>query len=46
MTIGRDTLSKAETMTVTAVEAGAPLLVAARKIVAEFHIMMRAKPRA
>ncbi|MGY3146343.1 transposase [Bradyrhizobium sp. USDA 3397] len=41
MTIGRDTLSKAETVTVAAIEAGVPTLVEAREIIAEFHLMMR-----
>jgi transposase len=40
MTVGRDTLSKAETVTVAAVEAGVPTLVEAREIVAEFHGMI------
>ena len=43
MTIGRDTLSKAETVTVTAIEAGVPTLVEAREIIAEFHMMIRRK---
>jgi len=33
MTTGRDTLSKSETVTIAAVEAGVPLLVEAREIV-------------
>ena len=41
--IGRDTLSKAETVTVAAIEAGVPTLVEAREIIAEFHIMIRRK---
>jgi transposase len=41
MTVGRDTLSKAETITVAAVEAGVPTLVEAREIVAQFHLMIR-----
>jgi len=41
MTVGRDTLSKAETVTVAAVEAGVPTLVEAREIIAEFHRMIR-----
>ena len=41
MTIGRDTLSKAETVTVAAIEAGVPTLVEAREIIAEFHRMIR-----
>ena len=46
MTIGRDTLSKAETVTVAAVEAGVPSLVEAREIVAEFHGMIRRRAAA
>jgi transposase len=41
MTVGRDTLSKAETIIVAAVEAGVPTLVEAREIVAQFHLMIR-----
>ena len=41
MTIGRDTLSKAETVTVAAIEASVPTLVEAREIIAEFHLMIR-----
>lgn len=37
MMVGRDTLSKAETVTVAAAEAGVPTLVEAREIVAQFH---------
>jgi transposase len=43
MTIGRDTLAKAETVTVAAIEAGVPALVEAREIIAEFHTMIRRK---
>ena len=46
MTIGRDTLSKAETVTVAAIEAGVPTLVEAREIIAEFHMMIRGKAAA
>ena len=46
MTIGRDTLSKAETVTVAAIEAGMPTLVEAREIIAEFHMMIRRKTAA
>jgi alkylhydroperoxidase/carboxymuconolactone decarboxylase family protein YurZ len=35
MTIGRDLLTKAETVTVAAIEAGVPNLVEAREIIAE-----------
>lgn len=43
MTIGRDLLTKAEGVTVTATEAGVPTLVEARDIIAEFHLMIRRK---
>jgi len=43
MTIGRDLLTKAETVTVAAIEAGVPTLVEAREIIAEFHLMIRRK---
>jgi transposase len=46
MTVGRDTLSKAETVTVAAVEAGVPSLVEAREIIAEFHLMIRRRAAA
>ena len=46
MTIGRNTLSKAETVTVAAVEAGVPTLVEARELVAEFHGMIRRRAAA
>ncbi|MFZ0526060.1 MAG: ISL3 family transposase [Xanthobacteraceae bacterium] len=46
MTIGRDTLSKAETVTVAAIEAGMPALVEAREIIAEFHMMIRRRAAA
>jgi len=46
MTIGRDTLSKAESVTVAAIEAGVPTLVEAREIIAEFHMMIRRKAAA
>ena len=41
MTIGRDLLTKAETITVAAIETGAPTLVEAREIIAKFHSMIR-----
>lgn len=37
MTIGRDTLSKSETVTIAAIEQGVPLLVEAQEIIADFH---------
>ena len=43
MTIGRDGLSKAETITVAAIEGGVPLLVEAREIIASFQVMVRKK---
>ena len=46
MTIGRITLSKAETVIVAAVEAGVPTLVEARELVAEFHGMIRRRAAA
>ena len=46
MTIGRDLLTKAETVTVAAIEAGAPTLIEAREIIAEFHLMIRRKTEA
>jgi transposase len=46
MTVGRDTLSKAETVTVAAIEAGVPALVEAQGIIAQFHGMIRRKASA
>jgi hypothetical protein len=43
MTIGRDLLTKAETVTVAAIEAGVPTLVEAREIIAEFQMTIRRK---
>jgi len=43
MTVGRDTLSKAKTVTVAAFESGIPTLVEARELVADFHAMIRRK---
>jgi transposase len=43
MTVGRDLLTKAETVTVAVLEAGVPTLVEAREIIAEFHMMIRRK---
>lgn len=45
MTSSRDTLTKAETVTAAAVEAGVPALVEAREIVAAFHLMIRLKTK-
>lgn len=46
MTIGRDLLTKAETVTVAAIEAGVPTLVEARQIITQFHLMIRRKVEA
>jgi transposase len=43
MTIGRDNLSKAETVTVATIESGVPLLVEARELIAAFQTMIRKK---
>jgi transposase len=43
MTIGRDGLSKAESVTVAAIESGVPLLVEARELIASFQAMVRKK---
>src|SRR3984957_2858636 len=43
LTVGRDRLSKAETVVVAAIEGGATMLVEARGIVADFQAMVRAK---
>ncbi len=43
LTIGWDALTKAETVTVAAIEGGVPLLVEAREIVAAFQSMIRKK---
>jgi transposase len=42
MTTSRDNLSKSESVTIAAIEGGAPSLVEARQIIAEFHAMVRA----
>lgn len=46
MTMARDHLSKADTVTVAALEAGVPALAEARKLVDRFHAMIRQKPDA
>jgi transposase len=46
MTTGRDTLSRAETVTVAAIEMGVPSLVDARTLVERFHTMIRRKSEA
>jgi transposase len=43
MTIGRHALSKAETITIAAIENGVPLLVEARALIAAFQAMVRNK---
>jgi transposase len=43
LTVGRDRLSKAETVVVAAIERGVARLVEARTIVADFQAMIRAK---
>jgi len=43
MTVGRDRLSKAETVTVATIENGVPLLVEAREIIATFQAMIRGR---
>jgi transposase len=43
MTNGRDTPSKAETVTIAAIESGVPALVEAREVIAAFHAMIRRK---
>jgi transposase len=43
MTIGRNGLSKSETVTITAIETGVPRLVGAREMIAEFQVMVRNK---
>jgi transposase len=46
MTIGRHALSKAETLTIAAIENGVPPLVDAREIIAAFQAMVRNKAQA
>lgn len=43
MTIGRDRVSKSESVTIAAIEAGVPLLVEAQEIIAAFQAMIRKK---
>jgi transposase len=43
MTIARDQLRKVESITIAAIEAGAPALVEARKLIERFHAMLRKK---
>jgi transposase len=46
MTMARDHLSKADAVTVAALEAGVPALTEARKLVDRFHTMIRQKAEA
>lgn len=46
MSIGRDRLTKAETVTIAAIENALPALAAARDLVADFHVMIRKKAAA
>lgn len=43
MTICRDDLTKAETISIAAIEAGVPALVEARELIADFHAMIKTK---
>ncbi len=43
MTIGRDTLTKSETVTVAAIETGVPELVEAREVIATFQGTIRGR---
>jgi transposase len=43
MTTARDTLSKADTVTIAAIEERVPTLVEARKLVERFQVMLRQK---
>ncbi len=43
LTVGRDALSKSETVIVAAIEAGVPQLLEAREIIAAFHTILRMK---
>ncbi len=46
MTVGRDTLSKSETVTIATIEGGVLPLVEARELIANFHTMIRKKAEA
>jgi transposase len=46
MTSGRDHMSKADTVTIAAIEAGVPMLVAARTLTDRFHAMIRKRTEA
>jgi len=43
LTTSRGNLTKSETVIIAAIESGVPLLVAARNIIADFHLMIRRK---
>ena len=43
MTVGRDSLSRSESVMVAAIEEGIPALVDAPGIIADFHFMVRKK---
>lgn len=43
MTICRDDLTKAETISIAAIEAGVPALVETRELIADFHAMIKTK---
>lgn len=43
MTVGRDNLTKAETVAIAAIESGVPTLVETRELVADFHAMIKTK---
>jgi transposase len=46
MTTARDHLSKADTVTIAAIEAGVPTLADARKLIDRFHVMIRKRTEA
>lgn len=46
MTIGRDALSKADTVTIAVIESNVPALVEAREMIDKFHTMIRRKASA
>ena len=43
MTTARDHLSKAETVTIAVIETGVPMLAEARRMIEDFHVMIRKK---
>ena len=46
LTTARDSLSRSQTVTIAANEAGVPALVEAREIIAAFHVMIRKRAHA